>query len=228
MTIQKFRAAATTIGCLAVALCSTAPARAGLINPTSTVNPFFDFVDPTSGPLAGPSTVFSTGALGPFSLAAPITPPVHTTEPFNISADAGFFFTDSTVTIYNNASNVPFCESSGNSGSSCADPYNTFDFKFTNEDITGVAVASNSSPDFAPATFDGHLGLVLVSPNEFTVDVTGDNPAFLSSLIIDVTTGTQTLPTTPLPSTLPLLTSGLSAFGLLCWRTKRKAAAIAA
>ncbi len=199
---------------------SSAPAaHAGLINPTSTVNPFFDFVSvlPPVGPQVGASTEFSTGTPGPFSLAAPITPPMHTTEPFNTSANSGFFFTNTKVTIYNNASGIPFCESSSNTGSSCADPYNTFDFVFTNEDITKVAVDPSSSPDFLPATFGLHTGLTLVSPNEFTVDVTGENPAFLATLVIDVTTGGGP-PPVPEPSTWALMLLGFAGLGFAGWR----------
>ena len=80
MTVQQCRAATVAIGCVAVALFCAAPAGAGLINPNSTVNIFYDYVDPTLGAQAAPSGVFNTAAPGPFSLAAPITPPVHTTE----------------------------------------------------------------------------------------------------------------------------------------------------
>ena len=79
-----------------------APAQAGLVNPTSTVNPFYEFPPDT----VAPSQVFNTGAPGPFSLAAPIDPPIHTTEIFNLSANAGFLFTDTQVTIYNNADSL--------------------------------------------------------------------------------------------------------------------------
>jgi hypothetical protein len=165
---------------------ASAPAQAGLINPTSTVNPFYEFPPD----VVAPSQVFNTGAPGPFSLAAPIDPPIHTTEIFNLSANAGFLFTDTRVTIYNNFDPpVPFCSDGMSTGSSCTDSHQTFDFVFTNEDITKVAVDPSSSPDFLPATFGSHTGLTLVSLNEFTVDVTGDNPAFLATLVIDVTTG---------------------------------------
>ena len=203
---------------LAIVGVTAAPAQAGLVNPTSSVDPFFDFVSvlPPAGPQVAPSTEFITGTPGPFSLAAPITPPMYTTEPFNTAADAGFFFTDTKVTIYNNASGVPFCESSSNTGSSCADPYNTFDFVFTNEDITKVAVDPSSSADFLPATFGSHTGLTLVGPNEFTVDVTGDNPAFLTTLVIDVTT--KGMMTAPEPSTWALMLLGFAGLGLAGWR----------
>jgi len=39
---------------------------------------------------------------------------------------------------------------------------------------------------------------------------------------------TATAPTTPLPATLPLFATGLGAFGLLGWRRKKRAAALAA
>jgi hypothetical protein len=214
ITPKLCRAAAIAIGCFAAALSCATPAGAGLINPTSTVDPYFDYVDPSLGPLEAPSTGFSTGTQGPFSLSAPIIPGVHTTEPYNLAAITGFFFTDTTVTIYNNADPpIAFCEN-GYTGSSCNDPYNEFDFKFTNENITGVAVDPNSAADFAP------VSLTLLGPNEFTVDVTGDDPAYLSQLIIDLSFAAPSQ--IPLPATLPLFASGLGALGLLVWRRKRK------
>lgn len=197
-----------------------APARAGLINPTSTVDISFAFDNP--GPIVAPSQVFNSGQPGPFSLAAPIIPPgtpIHTTEPYNLSSVTGFWFTDTQVTIYNNADPpVPFCFSSSNTGSSCADTRNTFDFIFTNEDIVDVTVDGSSSPDFRPATFGSHTGLTLVSPNEFTVDVTGENPAFLSTLVIDVTTGGG--PVIPEPSTWAMMLLGFAGLGFVGYRGK--------
>ncbi len=222
----------------AVVVFAGATAHAGLINPTSTVNITFNWVDPVNGPQSGPSQVFDSAAPGPFSLSAPIPPPsplpiegytapaapspIHTTEPYNLSAQTGFFFTDSQVIIYNNASPpIPFCFSSSNSGSSCADPYNTFDFTFTNEDITAVSIASNSSADFAPATFGSHLGLQLVSPDEFTVDVTGADPAYLSTLIINVTTAGSVVPE---PSTWAMMLIGSAGLGFAAYRRAGAAA----
>jgi hypothetical protein len=225
MTTQQCRLSCVTVGCAAVALFCAAPARAGLVNPTSTVNIFYDYVNPTT---VAPSQFFN-GAPGgpPFSLAAPITTPADTTGPFNTSADSGFFFTDTEVTIYNNGTpGLSYCSDGTSTGSNCTDAYNKFDFVFTNEDITGVAVDPATPSNFLPATFGSHSGLTLLNPNEFTIDVTGDNPAFLADLIIDVTTGTQTPAATPLPAALPLFASGLGALGWFGRRRKRKNAAV--
>jgi hypothetical protein len=52
----------------------------------------------------------------------------------------------------------------------------------------------------------------------------GNHPGSLASLSLEVTEVTPT----PLPAALPLFASGLGALGLLGWRRKRKAAALAA
>jgi hypothetical protein len=213
-----------------------APAQAGLVNPTSTVNPFYEFPPD----VVAPSQVFNTAAPGPFSLAAPIDPPIHTTEIFNINANAGFLFTDTQVTIYNNADSLngpgsanpdtppiagdpgfPFCSDGVSMGSSCTDSHQTFDFVFTNEDITKVTVDPSSSPDFLPATFGSHTGLTLLGPNEFTIDVTGENPAFLATLVIDVTTNGMT--PVPEPSTWALMLLGFAGLGFAGWRRMAQA-----
>jgi hypothetical protein len=228
---MRFGSMIVAVTAALLASASAPLAQAGLVNPTSTVNPFYEF-PPAQ---VAPSGVFNTAAPGPFSLAAPITPAIHTTEPFNVPANAGFFFTNTQVTIYNNADSlngpgtpnpdtppmagdpgVPFCSDGVSTGSSCADSHQTFDFVFTNEDITKVAVDPSSSPDFLPATFGSHTGLTLVSPNEFTVDVTGDNPAFLATLVIDVTT--NGVLTVPEPSTWALMLLGFAGLGFAGWR----------
>jgi hypothetical protein len=61
--------------------------------------------------------------------------------------------------------------------------------------------------------------LTLVSPNEFTIDVTGENPAFLSTLVIDVTTGGgPTPPVVPEPSTWAMMLLGFAGLGFVGYR----------
>jgi hypothetical protein len=81
------------------------------------------------------------------------------------------------------------------------DPFTTFDFIFT-EKITGVSVDGSSSADFLPTG----TGLTLVSQNEFKVDVANDDPAYLSTLVIDVTT--ESVSAVPEPSTWAMLLIG--------------------
>lgn len=179
------------------------PAHAGLINADSTVDIFFG--SQASQP-AG-SQVFDTGAPGPFSLSAPIPPTdLHNTEPFNLIANAGFWFSDTQVTIYNNSTPpAPF-----------VDPFTTFDFKFTNEDITGVALDPSTAADFLPAT------LTLLGQNEFTVFINGADPAFLDRLVIDVTTGN--IAAVPEPSTWAMMIVGFAGIGFMAYRRKLKPA----
>lgn len=217
MTIQRCRAATFTIGCVTVALFCAAPASAGLINANSTVDIFFGSQTSQSYP----SQVFSTAAPGPFSLSAPIPPTnFHNTEPFNSTADAGFWFSNTAVTIYNNAGGsptdpqVPFL-----------DPFTTFDFKFTNEAITGVTVDPLSAADFLPNTTSPNTGLTLVGPNEFTVDAAGDNPVYLSKLIIDVSFAST--PAVPEPSTWAMMLLGFASLGFMAYRRKSKPALLA-
>ena len=73
------------------------------------------------------------------------------------------------------------------------DPYTTFDFKFTNENISSVAIDQSTAADFLPAT------LTLLGPDEFTVFINGADPAYLDTLVIDVTTGS--VGAVPEPST---------------------------
>ena len=184
-----------------------APAQAGLINPDSTVDIFFG--SQSSQPFG--SQVFNTGAPGPFSLAAPIPPTdLHSTEPFNIAANAGFFFSNTQVTIYNNSTPpAPF-----------VDPFTTFDFKFTNENIASVTIDSSTAADFLPAT------LTLISPNEFTVFINGADPAFLDTLVVDVTTGN--VGAVPEPSTWTMMILGFLGLGFLAYRHQNKTALEAA
>ena len=181
-------------------------AHAGLINANSTVDIFFG--SETSQTF--PSQVFSTGAPGPFSLSAPI-PPINfqNTEPFNLTANTGFWFSDTQVTIYNNATPpAPFGEG-----------FTTFDFIFTNENITSVAIDPNTAPDFSPAT------LTYVGPNEFKVFVhDGVDPAFLDTLVIDVTTAS--VGAVPEPSTWAMMILGFAGVGFMAYRRRNQNTAL--
>jgi hypothetical protein len=73
-----------------------------------------------------------------------------------------------------------------------------------------------------------HLGLQLISPNEFLIDVTGDSPDLNDQLILNVIAESPNISATPLPAALTLYASGLTALGLLAWRRKKKARALAA
>jgi hypothetical protein len=185
-------------------------AHAGLINADSTVDIFFG--SQTSQPYT--SQIFSTAAPGPFSLAAAIPPTnFHNTEPYNIGADAGFWFSDTTVTIYNNYNDptvpAPF-----------VDPYTTFDFKFTNENISSVAIDQSTAANFLPAT------LTLLGPDEFTVFINGADPAYLDTLVIDVTTGS--VGAVPEPSTWAMMILGFAGIGFMACRRKSKSAMMVA
>jgi hypothetical protein len=182
------------------------PAHAGLVNPTSTVDIFFG--SQSSQPDG--SQVFNAGTPGPFSLSAPIPPTnLHNTEPFNVAANAGFWFTDTQVTIYNNSGGTPADAFGGD--------FTTFDFIFTNENITGVSIDGLSSSDFLPAT------LTLLGQNEFKVDIgTGVDPAFLSTLVIDVTTGGVSA--VPEPSTWAMMILGFCGMGFMAFRRQSRPA----
>jgi hypothetical protein len=212
IAIPQCRAAAVAIGCVTVSLFCAAPARAGLINPTSTVDIYFNFGDPQ---ISAQSGAFLTAAPGPFSLAAPIIPPTtprYTTEPYNLSAQTGFWFTDTQITIYNN-------DTKGDAFDSTM----SFDFKFTNENITNVSVNSTSSPSFLPVS-----SLILLNPNEFTLKVApGVAPDFLSNLVLDVTTD-GSVGAIPEPSTWAMMILGFAGIGFMACRSKNKLALKAA
>ncbi len=208
------------IAAAVLALQISAPAQAGLINADSTVNIFFS----SETSQTYPSQIFSTAVAGPFLLSSlpappplPITgytapnapSPIHSTEAYNLTAEAGFFFTNTQAIIYNNASPpLPF-----------GGLFTTFDFTFTNEDITAVSVDSSSSTDFLPAT------VTLVGADEFKV-VIGDgvDPAYLSTLVIDVTTAGSVTPGVPEPSTWALMLLGFAGLGFAGFRRSREAA----
>jgi len=100
--------------------------------------------------------------------------------------------------------------------------------------ITGATVIiGNSCAGFSCGVTAGTDQAVFA----FTVDSSGLNPVFSSADLSSVTdntkvfagTGTVTVAaTTPLPAALPLFATGLGALGVLGWRRKKKAVALAA
>jgi hypothetical protein len=86
----------------------------------------------------------------------------------------------------------------------------------------GFAI-SRGTGGFEQAQFLGFISTVPFSTITLKTAFSGD--FYDSWVVTDVTTASAT---TPLPATLPLFATGLGALGLLGWRRKRKAVAIAA
>ena len=144
--------------------------------------------------------------------------------PDNFNLDVTIHISDTQIVITNLASGS-FC-------TNCLNGKNGFDFKFGSEpvdpaNILGVSVDPASAPTFQPYIDATHFGLQLISPNEIFVDITGDSPLANDQLIVDLSF-TAPAAETPLPAAFPLFATGLGALGLLGWRRKRKAAALAA
>ena len=112
---------------------------------------------------------------------------------------------------------------------------------FGNTPSTSVLPLNLSSYDPASSSFDVFAYFATSDPyiftfwsidGRFTTLMQNDSVAnySFSGTITDVTTFTETVgpAATPLPAALPLFASGLGALGLLGWRRKRKAAALAA
>lgn len=123
---------------------------------------------------------------------------------------------DTQISITNVLSGFPFCTANA-FGTACTDQIDGFGFLFTGENILGVSVDAASSADFLPVNgvfqSNTHLGLQLINGNQIRVDVTGDAPANLSQLVLDLSFGTVQPPpnSTPEPASLALLGAGVAA-----------------
>ncbi len=222
-------AAAAAAALMALA---SAPAYAGLIGAgDNTVIPYFWLdttnppptpppVPPPSPPPTMPSTFCqSTGCEIPNYLSGGSSqnfPPPTIPVDFQQGSMSGVTISvgDTQIVITNELSDLPFCSTA----LPCSDAFTGFTFTFSSGvDITGVSVDPASASDFLPNDTAPHMGLQLVSPTYFALDVTGDFPAQGDQLILDVTTAT-TMPTVPEPSTWALTLLGFAGLGFAGYR----------
>jgi hypothetical protein len=151
--------------------------------------------------------------------------------PFIVNAGVAIGASDTTITIANaSTTQAPFCFSNAsNIGAACADAYDKFDFTFTNENIATATIDAAASSSWG---LWSNVEPVVISPNEFTIDVTGDNPtagsstAFGGQLVIDLTFGTPPPPPPPPPPTgvpepASMAVLGVAAAGMFAARRRR-------
>lgn len=215
---------ATCLACLI-----SQPAQAGLVgNGTNTVEAFF-YINAPATPSGGGCDQYTeayceqeynydSADMAQYIL----TIPAHFVQ---APIDGSTIDVENLQIVMTNDIPETFCSDGVSVGGACTDPFTGFEFLFSSGvDITGVSVGA-SATNFLPNDTSPHDGLQLLSPTDILVDVTGDNPAIGGQLSLDVTFESVT---TPLPAALPLFASGLGALGLLGWRRKRKATALAA
>ena len=193
MTLRRRLLTSTVVAGLAAL--TSLPADAGLIGSGRTVLPGFEYVLNGTPGVENPNNIATSTNL-PASLASPVS------YGQGAISGASIVVGDTQITITNLLTNMPFCfNPTGGVGTACNDPYDTFRFTFTGENITGVSVDPASAAKFQPATFGAHLGLQFIGPNEIAVDVAGDNPAVNDTLILDLAFPVPPPPPPPPPPT---------------------------
>jgi hypothetical protein len=217
MTLRRRLLTSTVVAGLAAL--TSLPADAGLIGSGRTVLPGFEYVLNGTPGVENPNNIATSTNL-PASLASPVS--------YGQGAISGatILVGDTQITITNQLTNMPFClNPTGGVGTACNDPYDTFRFTFTGENITGVSVDPASAVNFQPATFGAHLGLQFIGPNEIAVDVAGDKPAVNDSLILDLSFAAPPPPPPPPPTGVPepasLSLLGAAAGGMFAVRRRR-------
>lgn len=204
----KYTLAIAAVGLMGL---MSAPAHADLSQDAAQAA--VNYIGPTSSDVSGMDI---NGVSGYYTVGSGIT--FESTYP----ADSPITVDPSQITIQNEPnSQVPFCFNT-TSGGGCSDTVDEFQFLFKNTapvsgvdtaNITGVTVDAATSSDFQP------LGINLISPTEFTVNVFNLDPTIGAKMILDLTFasasvgggggGTNSVPET---GTLILLATGL--FGL--------------
>jgi hypothetical protein len=82
---------------------------------------------------------------------------------------------------------------------------------------------------FKPTTLESFSDALIFSLVQYDVYTVGSSSPSTTGDYIGTYVTAQSIPaTTPIPTTLPLFATGLGALGLLSWRRKRKAQAVAA
>jgi hypothetical protein len=113
---------------------------------------------------------------------------------------------DSQIIITNDLINAPFCSGAA----PCPSEFWAFDFQFSPAiNLSGATLDAGTSSDFQPTG----LGLQLRSPTEVRVQVTGDDPAQNSKLILDLQFPAVTA--TPEPASALLIGAALGGLALV-------------
>ncbi len=191
MTVGRMLARAVAGAAVGVPVLLCQPAQAGLIgNGTNTVNALFflgaqqeteDYFNGTTD-VAGPAPIGAGGV--DFVEGALDLSTIHVG--------------DTSIAITNLAA-LPFCSVAT---TPCPDTFTGFEFQFSSGvNITGVAVDAASAAAFQP------VSLVLNSPTDILVNLSGDAPAVNDQLILDLSF--PAAPAIPEPASLVLLGSAL-------------------